>query len=196
MKSNSQSGQDLFVLHLIDTSEKRTFVDVGCNKPFFINNTALLEEYGWYGVSIDIMDFSHDWSYRKTPFIIKDALNTDYAKLFLEYKLPQVVDYLNVDIEGNGDRYKALNAVMNSKFEFKVITVEHDSYRGYYETETVPQRKLLNSLGYTLLCSNVCNMSNPYEDWWINPKYITKNLEYLRCDNLEYTEIINKLKPN
>jgi hypothetical protein len=196
MKSNSQTGQDLFVLHLIDSSEQRTFVDVGCHKPFIINNTALLEECGWYGISIDIVDFSDEWSHRKTPFIIKDALNTNYEELFLEHKLPKVIDYLNVDIEGDGARYKALAAVMESKFEFKVMTVEHDLYRGYYETEVVPQRKLLNSLGYNLVCSNVCSSSNPYEDWWINPKYITKNIEYLKCDNLEYVDIISKLKNN
>lgn len=195
MNSKSQSHQDIFVMYLIDNSEQRYFVDVGCNDAFYINNTALLEENGWTGISLDINSyFAGGWKLRRTPFILGDALTTDYSELYSKYNLPKVIDYLTLDIEGDGDRYKALKQVMNAKYEYKVITIEHDSYRGYYNSETVPQRKLLSELGYTLICSDVTNDNAPYEDWWINQKYITKNVDHLKCDRVEHSEIVKRFK--
>ena len=52
IKHYSQMSQDLFVNHLLDSSEG-FFVDVGCYEPKFINNTYMLEEKGWRGLLID-----------------------------------------------------------------------------------------------------------------------------------------------
>ena len=38
-------------------------------------------------------------------------------------------------------------------------------------------RKYLTEKGYVLVCSSVCNGSNPYEDWWIDP-YVVKEETY------------------
>lgn len=191
-KSNSQSGQDIFVSKLID-SKNAFFVDVGCWKPIELNNTFMLEQLGWKGVSLDITDMTDEWSIRKTNFVKADALETDYTKLFDENNLPSVIDYLTVDIEGNGHRFLALKKVLESNREFKIITIEHDSYRGYETSEAIPQREFLISKGYFLLCSNVCLNNNPFEDWWINPKYFSENeFIHLKSDNFEYNEILKK----
>jgi len=111
-----------------------------------------------------------------------------------EYNLTKVVDYLSLDIEGTGLRYWALKKIIDSGYKFKVITIEHDVYRGLGSSEREPQRKLLKDLNYVLVCSNVTLSGNPFEDWWINPKYITED-KYLRLisDNLSSDEILKKI---
>jgi len=176
MNGYSQAGQDIFILSLFDKDYNGTFVDIGCNMPNTINNTLLLEKNGWTGISIDIENFSKEWESRKTPFIQVDALKCNYKDLFKSYNLPKVIDYLNLDIEGEGLRYKALERVMKIG-DFKAITIEHDLYRGYDLSERLPQRKLLSELGYLLLCSDVHvnNINYPFEDWWVNPKYLNES---------------------
>jgi hypothetical protein len=193
MNTNSQSGQDVFIKKLLPI-DNGTFVDIGCWMPVELNNTLIFEELGWKGVSIDILDMSKEWSVRKTNFIQTDALLTNYTKLFNDFNLPMIIDYLTVDIEGNGHRYKALKKVLESDREFKIITVEHDVYRGFELTEAKPQRELLEKLGYVLVCKNVKCSGNPFEDWWVNPKFIKEeNYKHLICEDKEYTEILKKL---
>lgn len=195
MKNYSQAGQDLFVLNLLNDDTQHTFLDVGCWLPETLNNTLLLEENGWNGVSIDILDLKKEWGVRKTPFIMCDALELNYGKLLKDSNIPKVVDYLNLDIEGDGFRFKALKKIFESDLEFKIITIEHDVYRGYDLTERKPQRDFLTSKGYVLVVSDLNLSNNPFEDWWVNPKYVNfEKYDYLMCDNVDYLEIINKLK--
>jgi hypothetical protein len=58
LEKYSQAGQDKFVLSLFNENYEGTFVDIGCSVPKIINNTLLLEENGWYGISIDLENFS------------------------------------------------------------------------------------------------------------------------------------------
>lgn len=182
----SQAGQDQFVNHFINHG---TWVDIGCAWPDHLNNTLLLEENGWWGVNLDLQFY--DWN-RKTPFIQADALGCNWKDIFHQFSLPPVIDYLNLDIEGDGLRFRALKNIIKTGVEFKIITIEHDAYRGYGESERKPQRELLTQKGYDLVCSNVLSMDNEMEDWWINPKYLT-GYEHLRCDCSPWKEIISKL---
>ena len=43
MKSNSQTGQDLFVLSVLNHKRNGTFLEIGSNHPITVNNTFLLE---------------------------------------------------------------------------------------------------------------------------------------------------------
>src|SRR5208337_1406015 len=122
---------------------KGTFVDVGCWMPDKINNTIMLEEHGWSGISLDIVDMSNEWKIRKTPFICANALTCNYKKIFNEQQIPNVIDYLSLDVEGNGDRYNVLVKIFESESDFKIITIEHDAYRGYEKTERERQREFL-----------------------------------------------------
>ena len=192
--SQSQSGQDLFVLQLIK-NKKPYFVDIGCWEPINLNNTYLLENNGWNGISVDITDLTTEWTARKSKFVKANALELDYTTLFNENKAPKVIDYLTIDIEGNGDRFLTLKKVLESDREFKIITIEHDSYRGYELTEAKPQRELLLERGYFLLCSDVTLSGNPFEDWWVNPKYFEeKEYIHFKSDKLDYNEILKKTK--
>lgn len=166
--SKSQVGQDLFVVSVFGKEFKGTFLDVGCNLPDKINNTLLLEEMGWNGFSLDIENYSNEWKKRKSKFICANALAYEYKEV------PKLIDYLTLDLEGSGVRYKALQRLIDLGFEFKVITIEHDAYRGLDKTERQPQRKLLLEKGYQLVFPDVHHNGCPFEDWWINPKYIKR----------------------
>lgn len=170
----SQVGQDLFVLSLFPKDYKGFFWDIGCQLPDNINNTYLLEQNGWIGASFDIIDYSEEWKIRQTPFYQRDALLCDFAG----YGIPSIVDYLSLDINlYEGSRYAMLKKLINElRFEFKVITLEHDVYREYDLTERIPQRQLLLEKGYLPIRANVECEGNPFEDWWINPKYFDINI--------------------
>jgi hypothetical protein len=191
----SQAGQDEFVLNLFGKDHKGFFVDVGCGLPDEINNTLLLEENGWSGISIDNENYADQWKSRNNAFICEDALNCNYNEIFEQHQMPKVIDYLSLDIEGEGSRYKALERIMQSEYEFKFMTVEHDVYRGYYISEAFHQRSLLTKMEYVILCCDVRNGIYPFEDWWINPKYFKKSdyIDYV-CSFLDYNEILNKIK--
>jgi hypothetical protein len=190
----SQAGQDKFVLSLINDNSNHFFFDVGCWLPTTINNTFLLEQQGWDGISIDITNLSNEWQIRKSKFICANALTVEYESLMNNNNAPKIIDYLNVDIEGNGERYNVLKNIIKTSREFKIITIEHDVYRGYNETEKKPQVELLSKMGYTLVCSNVMLSGNAFEDWWVNPKFVDlKKYSHLICENKDAIEIINNL---
>jgi hypothetical protein len=194
MTKYSQAGQDKFVLSFFSDDYKGSFVDIGCWMPDDLNNTLRLEERGWFGVSLDIRDLRSDWQRRNTPFVCDNALTCDYQNLFKSLSMPKVIDYLSLDIEGDGGRYSALLRLFETNCEFKIITIEHDCYRGYEQSERTKQREFLLNLGYVLVCSNVKLSGNPFEDWWINPKYINEDkYQKLISESLSYDEILKKL---
>lgn len=159
----SQIGQDLWVLSMFPRGYRGTFLDIGCYLPFYLNNTYLLELNGWSGLSVDIVDYSERWKKRETPFVCSNGTT---------FKIDKDYDYLNLDVEGEGKRYEVLKNIMDQGFSFKVITIEHDSYRGYEKTERDPQRRLLKFFGYELHKPDVSLNGKPFEDWWINPRLI------------------------
>jgi hypothetical protein len=177
-ESYSQCGQDLFVFNLI--KNKGQFLDLGCYLPKKINNTYLLELNGWNGVSVDIIDYSEQWKERSTQFINQDCFNIDFEKFLPNYFDSKTIDYLSLDMEKIGERYKLLQKILNNGYDFKVITIEHDSYLGheFESNEKIPQREILTNNGYVLVCSDVSQKNHPtlyYEDWWVNKKYFTED---------------------
>jgi len=168
IKTYSQAGQDLWVLSLFPDGYRGTFIDIGCQLPDKINNTLLLEENGWDGISFDIIDYSKEWEMRSTRFICADARMIDYSI----YELPPIIDYLSLDINlYGGIRFEALKHIINSGLVFNVITIEHDVYRGYDESERIPQRKLLKESGYELSVADIAHEGFVFEDWWINKNF-------------------------
>jgi hypothetical protein len=209
MISYSQCGQDLFVFNLLKI-KNGTFLDLGCYLPKNINNTFLLEQNGWVGISLDINDYSNQWSVRKNKFIQCDCFEQDYNLLLSQNYESNVIDYLTLDMEVLGDRYKLLDIVLKTNYEFKVITIEHDSHSGINNVinEKLPQRELLEKMGYVLVCGDVSHKYFPndfYEDWWVNKKYVTEEMykpwlsnkisfdKILEKNNIEY-EISNESK--
>ena len=53
-RAYSQEGEDLLLSRLMDGQKAPgTYVDVGCNHPFRMSNTAMFYERGWSGITID-----------------------------------------------------------------------------------------------------------------------------------------------
>ena len=161
--------QDIFVICMLGKI-KGTFVDIGCRDPENHSNTALLERMGWKGIGIDLQDYTERWTEKRpmSTFVQSDALEIDYQEKFKECGLVSPVDYLSLDLDGRGIAFKCLEKVLNSGYEFKVLTVEHDAYNGNVESDMIPQRNFLINKGYVL--ARKCDY---IEDFWINPKYVS-----------------------
>lgn len=57
LKSNSQAGQDLFVVAMTQAKKNSTFLEIGAGHLKHGNNTYLLEKtFNWNGTSIDLID--------------------------------------------------------------------------------------------------------------------------------------------
>ncbi len=174
----SQAAQDKFVYALLygllGKQDKGYYLEIGASDPVCINNSYFFEKnLQWSGVSIDISDqFNERWhAVRTNSLLIEDATQSDYAKILQNF--PVVIDYLSLDIDGHYD--VALKKVLLSNHVFKIITIEHDFY-GYGDLYREKERKILEAHGYYLLCSDVKNEGNAYEDWWIYPTFFPSDI--------------------
>jgi hypothetical protein len=190
MKSYSQAGQDLFV-NAILKKNNGFFIEIGAYHHSELSNSLMLEELGWDGICIDI-DESLKGSFkknRKCKFVGQDATLINYDTL-----LPcGDIDYISFDV----DRFTldVLKVFPLKQHPASVITYEHDAY-GHGNEHRDESRRILLSLGYVLLCSDVKHNGNTFEDWYYNPSKITLSEEFIKrvsCDNQEYTNIIKNL---
>lgn len=160
----SQAGQDKWVLDKIGANG--TYLEIGASHPVHINNTYLLEQNGWKGLSIDIdnSNLNHWYNYRTNPLIIADALTFDYHDV-------NRIDYLQLDIEPSENTYNCLLRILNTtKTRFSVITYETDAYID--DRFVKPSREILQSLGYELAVPDVMSDFGPFEDWYIDKLWI------------------------
>ena len=175
---NSQARQDEFVYtvlyNLLDKQDSGYYLEIGAGEPIYINNTYVLENScGWQGLSIDISDdlMSRWYTARSNPLLSKDATQIDYSSVLGTF--PLVIDYLSLDVDGHYDT--VLSKVLQSNRVFKIITIEHDSYR-YGDHYRNKEREILTALGYYLLCPDVSHNGFAFEDWWIHPNFFAPSL--------------------
>lgn len=160
--------QESFVLSVLKEKHAGYYVELGSGDPWEGNNTSLLEkEFNWSGVAFDIDSELVDRynKERKNPCIEADALTFNYEAYFKENNFPEVIDYLQIDIDGHdtGNCMLALLALPMLKYRFRVITIEHDLCVDFKrEGMRNAQREILHSLGYTLIAQ-----LDP-EDWWVD----------------------------
>lgn len=173
----SDCSQDRFVLDLLKHKREGFWIELGCQGPIRSSNTHILEtSYGWQGISIDI-DQNHinTWAgVRNTDKLLcADALSLDYEKLFLDFKVPDVVDYLSVDLEPPPITFEVLKKIPFYKYKFRVITFEHDDYRNEYAHYNLKNksREFFKNLGYLQVPEEISNSYhtniNVSEDWYI-----------------------------
>jgi hypothetical protein len=189
----SQANQDIFALECLDYKRDGFFLDLGCNDPINISNTYLLEkEYGWKGIAIDVDRELVDRfpAIRSCYSFCEDCTKIDYKSLLDDFGVSHV-DYLSLDLEPASVTLKCLEILPFASKTFGVITFEHDIYRFGPEIRDI-SRKLFESQGYHLLCKDVKNLGNPYEDWYVNPNFVDLNkvLKY-ESAGMEHTEIIS-----
>ena len=188
----TEQFQDKFIANLFKFKRNGYFLDIGSGDPNNGNNSKFFDTFlDWKGICVDLAN--HDYSNRnKTTFYCTDATIFDYANALKMNNMPNVIDYLSLDVD------EATNIVLNripfKDYTFSAITIEHDFYKEG-EQRRSEQRKILTNLGFYLLCSNVClNYTNlPWEDWWINPKIIDiESVKFLQCDGITINEVIDK----
>lgn len=190
MNSYSQAGQDLWVYEMLDHAHSGFFVDLGCNDPVKHNNTLGLEQLGWKGLCVDIVDGCEN---RKATFIKSDAAAPN-EKLRLYYKhLPPVVDYLSLDCDNA--TLGAFRAIPWPAVTFRVMTIETDVYaKGTAERDDM--RAALKHLGYELCCADVVvewplGTFVSYEDWWVHPDHTNPdNVNRFKSDGKHWKDIL------
>lgn len=175
-RNYAEAYQDMFVLLASGAKRNGTYLEIGAGNPTYGNNTWLLEsQFGWTGISIDLdKSLVDEWpKHNRAGCIHANALEVDYAAL-LE-KMPQTIDYLQVDIDPADVSLKALERVLaTSGKTFGVVTFEHDAYCQVTNSIQDKAAALLTGAGYVNIVKNVAPDSwRNYEDWWVHASYIS-----------------------
>lgn len=196
-ESFSSNLQDFAVAKLFNFKEKGCYVEIGSQDPIKNSNTCALEKnYLWFGLSFELdqqyVDF-FNWS-RKNICIQGDATKQNYLKIFDENKIPNQIDYLQIDIDPPIASLTALKALPHSQYRFTFITFEHDAYAVGNDIAD-QQRKVLFDLGYVILAKNVMSEDKIFEDWWVDPlnvdlpRYVSLPI----IENADYQDVIKVL---
>lgn len=161
MITYSTSGQDRWVVERLNKKRFGTFLEIGAQHPMANSNTFLLENlFGWLGFSLDREPSLYlEWCQAKRNLCIADALELEWLGILPESDY----DYLSLDIDE--DQLKFVEKFPWDRIRFKVMTVEHDSYRFGEERRDKIRDILLNN-GYKIHTQDVTINGTKYEDWW------------------------------
>ncbi len=193
-KNYSQAYQDLFVLSMLDGKTNGRYVEIGGYDAKIFSNTFILESiFNWKGFSVEIDktrcgNFNNDRD-RQNRCYLADATKFDYIGAMLTEKWKDRIDYLSVDCEPSYNTLKSLLQFPLDRYRCSVITFEHDLYSDGSQILN-KSREYLTDKGYQLVCSNVCNVANPFEDWWIDPQVVSEEIwKPFVCSNMEARSI-------
>lgn len=197
----SDAKQDKFVATILQQKNNGYCVDIGSCHSIISNNTYCFQDMGWTSISLEIESgYNESYSSRKNGVHLNEnALEVNYKKVFEDYEFPKSIDYLSLDIDTLS--LDVLNILPLDEYRFKVITIEHDGYL-YGDKYRKPQREILTSKGYLLLCSNVYVEQSgfygkecPFEDWWVDPSEFEDDIiEKIKCDSKLPSHIISNLE--
>lgn len=180
-KNYSQVFQDIFVLSTLDGKTNGTFLEIGGGRPFYGNNTALLEEkFNWNGISIEFNKTNVEQYNKERPntrVLMEDALDINYSNLISQNYDSKIIDYLQLDIDPCNNTYQVLNLIPFDEYQFRVITYEHDFYIDGTKSYKEKSRELLKSKGYVLVVDEVSpDGKSSFEDWWVHPDLVDKEI--------------------
>ena len=96
MESYSQAYQDIFVRIILKNKKEGIFLEIGGNHPSINNNTYILEKKNnWKGLIVEY-EKSFEKMYiknrKRSLYVIRDARNVDYLKIFEIYNFPKNID--------------------------------------------------------------------------------------------------------
>lgn len=199
-KYYSDDRQDEFVANLLGFKRNGHYLDIGSCSSVGSNNSYFFEWLDWRGICIEKdPHFNDSYKTRTCKYINMDAREVDYKALLVGLEFPVVIDYLSLDVDDAST--DVLLKLPLTEYCFRAITIEHDSHV-YGDKYKGPQREILTTNGYHLLCSDVLNQSgrnigqdHAWEDWWINPNcFDIELIERLQSHRLTTGEIISKFK--
>ena len=110
-----------------------------------------------------------------------DARNIDYVNLFKNNNVPQIVDYLQIDLEAsNGSTIQTLekfNTTIFNEYKFATVTFEHDIYEGNFFNTRERSREIFKNQGYIRVFNDIHNKEPVfvYEDWYVYPSLVDMN---------------------
>ena len=195
----SDAKQDQFAANILKFKRDGYCVDIGSCHSVISNNSYYFQGLNWTSISIEIeRGYNESYSTRTNGVHLnKNALEVNYKETFEEYEFPKSIDYLSLDIDTLS--LDVLKILPLDEYRFKVITIEHDAYV-FGDEYRDPQRNILTSHGYLLVCSNVFveqpgyeGKECPFEDWWIDPSEFDSDLiEKIKCDSTLPSVIISK----
>lgn len=200
MEGRGQSLQDIFVLHCTKFKRNGTFLEIGSNHPTNINNSYLLESaYGWRGIMVEY-DASYLPLYKSirptAHHIIQDAQTVDWKKAVADARMPNDIDYLQIDLEvENGSTLNTLKAVaeqLMGDHRFACVTFEHDIYTGDKHDTRRTSREIFERHGYVRVFSDIKNKGFMYEDWYVHPELVDRAFidKIKRDESMEYSDAI------
>lgn len=200
--SRGEALQDSFVLSILEGKKEGWYLEIGSAHPKLRNNTFLLENsFYWRGISIDYdPDFVNKFNrIRRNPCILADATKLDYFSFLQNNGFPVVIDYLQLDIDPASNTLLALKQIPLDKFQFSVITFEHDLYSASENLAIKSEAaEILLRHGYVRVVNNLKVVPGPrsdgnwsaYEDWWIHQN-ISTNYSFGTFENEPWASIFD-----
>jgi len=203
MNTRSQAGQDIFVLNVLKNKQNGIFLEIGSGDPEYTSNTYILDKlYNWTGIMVE-----HSYNFLplyklvrpKSLHIMEDATTVNFKNEFEMLEFPNIIDYLQIDLDV--DNRSTLTVLENldrdimDNYKFRVVTFEHDIYRGdYFNTRTI-SRNIFEKRGYVRVFSDVKQLNSPFEDWYVYPDCVDMNyINNIRTDeSIEGLDIIKRI---
>lgn len=180
--------QDAFVDAVLDR-DGGYFVDIGAgtgglptHDPAFYSNTFFFEKRrGWSGLIIDYDENFIDFARKNRVCSIEgcNLLSNNINDILSRNNVPAIADYLSLDVDDAQD--KVFNELDFNKYQFRVITLEHNLFHVTTDLQKHSDehkdnilkfrelsRERLRSYGYNLVCEDVVLPGyGPVEDWYL-----------------------------
>lgn len=187
MKTYSQIGQDTFALKLLGKSG--FFLDFGCGDGESYpcgNNTLLLEQNGWDGLSFDIDQSSiNKFNSNRTTTAICSDLSANLRETLEQSKCPKLIDYFSFDVDEATDA--VFDAFPFEEYQCRFVSFEHNLYLPQYRGLKERSQDIFFKHGYKLLVDNVCFNGRPVEDWYFKfdeRQFMGYNIEGIKAHEL------------
>lgn len=193
----SQIGQDKWVCEYFNFKRDGYFVDIGAYDGVWWDNTYYLEkELGWKGICIEpglasfrklqksrtchcvrayisnytgMIDFSAPEYHLRTHGAKMKAVVHTMQEILSIYAAPKVIDYISLDVDG--PECEVLRGFPFDKHEVILWTIEHDMYSKGPKIK-IEIKKIMETNGYVIAKENMSDGDKPFEDWYINKKYL------------------------
>lgn len=169
MNSNSQLGQEDWVLSKLNNKRNGYFIDSGACDGVYLSNTLKLEkEFGWNGILVEpLPSFTDNLNRTRSSHIVQCALDTTerifnirdahansrledagtiqvqcltISKILQMCQAPKLIDYWSLDIEGN--ELSILESFPWDDYHINCLTVEHNTNVSERDEPGLEQRKI------------------------------------------------------
>ena len=178
-RSNSQAGQESFVLELTANKLNGTYIEIGAGHPIVDSNTFILEtEFSWRGISLEIDKTKSDYfnRIRGNKCIEADATIWNWMIYLEQVNWPSNFDYLQLDIEPAKNTFKAMMRFPIRRYMPSIITFEHDKYAGSFNwLFQISGFIYLTLNGYKRVNKDVTPFEHKnriFEDWYVRKSFL------------------------